>query len=144
MKPFPHHYQIATRCGPEGSIAISSPGLGELSSEAPPEFDGPGGQWSPETLLLAAVADCLTLSFRAMARASSLPWTELRCTADGTLDRVDGVMRFTEISLRAELTLPAGERADRARRLLERAEKSCPVSNSLAVPVRLDAQIREA
>jgi peroxiredoxin-like protein len=144
VKPFPHHYEIAAVCQPEGSVAISSPGLPEMASAPPPEFDGPGGQWSPETLLLAAVADCFALTFRAMAKASSLPWSELRASAQGTLDRVDGTMRFVSVSLRAELVIPRGERADRARRLLERAEKGCPISNSLALPVQLDAQIREA
>jgi hypothetical protein len=33
----------------------------------PREFDGRGNQWSPESLLAAALADCFVLSFRAVA-----------------------------------------------------------------------------
>ena len=143
MKPFPHHYHLEAHCSPEGPVSLNSDGVAELTSDAPIEFDGPGGLWSPESLLVAAVADCFSLSFRAMAKASKLDWNELRCSADGTLDRVDGTMRFSQIDLRATLIVPAGARLDRAQRLLERAEKSCPITNSLSTPVRLEAEVRE-
>jgi len=52
-------------------------------------------------------------------------------------------MRFKEIHLGAQLTLPQGQNLERARRLLERAEKICPVSGALAVPVHLQTQIDE-
>jgi peroxiredoxin-like protein len=117
--------------------------LSPLESAPPAEFDGPGNLWSPETLLLAAVTDCFILSFRVIAANSSLEWTELQCEAEGVVDRAEGGLRFTEIHLRATLTLPSGQRTDRAQRMLERAEKSCLVSNSLATPVHLEAQIRE-
>ncbi|HZL94681.1 MAG TPA: OsmC family protein, partial [Vicinamibacterales bacterium] len=90
----------------------------------------------PETLLVAAVADCLILTFRAVARASKLSWRSLECSAEGVLDRVDGVSRFTEVRLHARLTLPEGGDIERGKRLLEKAEKACLVTNSLkAAPV---------
>jgi organic hydroperoxide reductase OsmC/OhrA len=58
-----------------------------------------GGQWSPETLLVAAAVDCFVLTFRAIAAASKLPWERLSCNGEGTLDRVDGVTRFTALAL---------------------------------------------
>ena len=39
------------------------------------------------TLLIAAVADCFILTFRAVARASRFEWISLGCTVDGVLDR---------------------------------------------------------
>jgi peroxiredoxin-like protein len=115
-----------------------------VESAPPAEFDGPGDLWSPETLLLAAVADCVVLSFRVIAANSKLEWTELHCEAGGTVDRAEGALRFTEIRLRATLTLPPGQKTERAQRMLERAEKSCLISNSLATPVHLETEIREA
>jgi uncharacterized OsmC-like protein len=50
-------------------------------------------------------------------------------------------MRFTEIVLRPRLTVPAGTDKERAMRVLERSEKGCLVSASLATPVRLEAEI---
>jgi organic hydroperoxide reductase OsmC/OhrA len=140
----PHVYRVAARSGPDGRVKLSSQGSPELESSPPIEFGGPGDRWSPEGLLIAAVVDCLSLSFRAIAAASSFRFSELRCSAEATLDRVDGGMRFTEIVVRAELEIPSGERVDKAERLLQRAERSCPVSSSLATPVRLEVKVSEA
>lgn len=144
MKDLPHRYRIEARAAPEGAVALETPGVAALSSAPPVEFGGPGDLWSPETLLLAAVADCFVLSFRVIAENSKLAWTELTCDAQGVLDRAEGALRFTEIHLRAALTLAREQRVDRAERLLQRAEKSCLVSNSLATPIHLETEIREA
>ena len=80
----------------------------------------------------------------ASAQASKLAWTDLRCRVEGTLDRVEGTMRFSAIRVEARLRIPPGEKADRAQRLLERAKRNCPVSNSLAVEVEVVASVEEA
>ncbi|MEE8108313.1 MAG: OsmC family protein, partial [Gammaproteobacteria bacterium] len=93
--------------------------------------DGPGDQWSPESLLTASVADCIILTFRAIATASGLEWNEIELNIDGTLDRVDRVTRFTHFDIQARLLVPAGTDAEKAKLLLEKAETNCLVSNSL-------------
>jgi organic hydroperoxide reductase OsmC/OhrA len=141
MQDFPHVYHVSSSAKPEGDVTLASPGLPELASAPPVEFGGPGGRWSPETMLVAAVADCFVLSFRAVASASRVPWTSLEVSADGTLDRVERVMRFTRIDLRAALRVPAGVDEGRAQRLLERAEQICLISNSLVCPRHLEASV---
>ena len=131
MHPYPHLYIAAARGRHEGSIALTSADLPEIPTAAPPEFDGPGGVWSPETLLCASIADCFVLSFRAIARASKLDWSELTCRVEGTLERIDGVSQFTKFTTFANLVVPAESAAETARRLLEKAERVCLVSNSL-------------
>ena len=142
MKPYPHHYRVAARAGTEGEVVLEAEGLPPLSSLPPKEFDGPGDRWSPETLLVGAVVDCFVLTFRAVARASSLPWQRLTCEGVGTLDRVERVTRFTALALRAELTVPAEVEASRAERVLRLAERSCLVSNSLAFRPTLEMAVR--
>jgi len=88
MQEFPHHYSVAAVANPEGEVALQSDRLPSLTSTPPAEFGGPGDRWSPETLLVAALADCFVLTFRALARASKLSWLSLRCDVEGTLDRV--------------------------------------------------------
>ena len=144
MKPYPHHYVVEASGAPAGSVTLSAAGVEALRSAPPAEFDGPGDQWSPESLLVAAVADCFVLTFRAIARASKLPWENLICRAGGTLDRADHVTRFTAVRIQADLTLPAGGDADLGRRLLEKAEKTCLVTNSLRCEVTLEARVSEA
>ena len=140
MHPFPHRYRVQAAGTAAGSITVTAAGLPPLRTAAPPEFDGPDDQWSPETLLVAAAADCFILTFRAIARASKLEWSDLVCTAEGQLDRVDGVTRFTAMTLHARLTLPTGD-SERARRLLDKAEKACLITNSLAFPVTLASEV---
>jgi peroxiredoxin-like protein len=142
MKPYPHRYSVSGTMQGEATVRLASPGLPELESAAPVEFDGPGDRWSPETLLLGAVADCFLMTFRAVAKASKFPWTRLRADAEGVLDRAEGVTRFTEIHLRAALEAPAGADVAAGERLLAKAEKGCLISNSLKCPVHLEATVR--
>ena len=77
MQGFPHRYSVNASAKKDGLVLLDSPGAAQLSSAPPIEFDGPGDQWSPESLLTASVADCIILTFRAIAKASSLEWSEL-------------------------------------------------------------------
>lgn len=136
MDAYPHYYKVQAAAKAEGSVTLDSERLPSLASAPPPQFGGPGDQWSPETLLVAAAADCLVLTFRAIARASKLPWLSIDCSAEGVLDRVDGVTRFTQMRMNAQLVLPVGGDVERARHLLEKAEKTCLITCSLkAEPV---------
>jgi len=141
MNELPHHYIVRASGGPDAEVSVSADGLETISSAPPAEFGGPGDRWSPETLLAAAVADCFILSFRAVARASRLTWTSLECEVDATLDREDRVTRFTAFSLHATLEVPADTDAAKARRLLDKAENNCLVTNSLSSEVHLDAEV---
>ncbi len=131
MQSFPHHYRTKATASSSGTVSLSSPGLPNLETTAPPEFNGPEGFWSPETLLVGAVADCFILSFQAVTQASKFDWVELRVEVEGTLDRVEGVNRFTHFKIRPHLTISAGVDQQKAVSLLERAERVCLVSNSL-------------
>ena len=141
MDAYPHYYEVQAAAKPEGSVTIASERLPSLASAPPLQFGGPGDQWSPETLFVAAVADCLILTFRAVARASKLSWLDLACSAEGVLDHVDGVTRFTEVRLHARLTLPEGGDIERGKRLLEKAEKTCLITNSLKAKSVLTADV---
>jgi organic hydroperoxide reductase OsmC/OhrA len=90
---------------------------------------------------VGAVADCFVLTFRAVARASKLPWSMLRCEVEGTLDRVERVTQFTAFLVRATLQVPAGTDETRARALLERTEQTCLISQSLKAPSRVEATV---
>jgi organic hydroperoxide reductase OsmC/OhrA len=144
MQDLPHHYNVSARADSESLVVLSSPGLASIETAGPPEFGGPGGVWSPETLLVAAVADCFILSFRAIARASGFEWRALDCAVSGTLDKIDRVTQFTDLELVVELTLPADSDERRAHRLLEKAERSCLVTNSMTATTHLHATLRNA
>jgi peroxiredoxin-like protein len=144
MHPFPHRYRVAAAGGPEASVRLTGEGLPALETAPPAEFDGPGDHWSPETLLVAAVADCFVLTFRAIARASRFAWESLACEAEGVLDRAEGGTRFTRVALRATLRVPAGANEAQAHRLLEKAERGCLVTRSLVAEPELEASVEVA
>jgi organic hydroperoxide reductase OsmC/OhrA len=131
MHPYPHTYVASAEGTNAGFVAVESPQLPAIESAAPPEFDGPSGVWSPETLLCASVADCFILTFRAVARAARLEWIKLECRVEGVLERMERVSRFTKFSTFARLSVPKGVDAAKARELLERAEQGCLIANSL-------------
>jgi len=141
MHPYPHLYSVRASAAPDGDVPVDSTSLPTLHTAPPPEFDGPGDCWSPETLLCAAVADCFLLSFRSVARASKLDWIALECKVDGTLDRVEGKSRFTRIVVQATLRVPAGTDHGRAAKLMEKAEHVCLISNSLLAERSLEPTV---
>jgi peroxiredoxin-like protein len=141
MKPLPHRYVVSAVPGPAHTVCLTSPGLPPLATAAPAEFDGPGDAWSPETLLVGAAADCFAITFRGVARASQLAWTDMTCEVAGTLDRADGAMRFIRVDVHARVAVPDGASEALARRVLDKAKRTCLITNSLAADVHLHATI---
>lgn len=141
MKPLPHRYEATLTGGPTGHANLASDGLPNLPTAPPVDFGGPGDAWSPEHMLLGSVATCFLFTFRAVARASQLQFNSVDLDVSGTVDRVDGVTRFTEIVLRARAVVAAGTDPDRARRVMERSERACLVSRSLESPIRFEPEV---
>ena len=144
MHPLPHHYRVTATASQNGDIPVTSAGLPPLATAAPIEFDGPGGRWSPEELLVAAVADCFALTFRGIARASKFEWTHLRCDVTGTLERIDRVTQFTRIDLTAHVQIPDAAHEDQARRIAIKAEETCLITRSLKAGVFLEVNVAMA
>ena len=142
MQNLPHQYNVSAAADPESAVQLRSTGLPDLKSAAPAEFGGPGDQWSPESLLVASVADCFVLSFKAIARASKFSWISLTCSVEGTLDKVERATQFTTFDLRASLTIPADMNEEMALRLLDKAEHLCLITNSLTADTRLTASVQ--
>ena len=141
MHPYPHRYAVRAEGADTGRVMLHHAALEPIASSPPVEFDGPGDAWSPETLLVASLADCYLLTFRAVARARSLAWTALEVDVAGTLDRVDGIASFTAFRIRARLTLGGGGDEATALAALERAKKGCLISNSLKGAMTLETEI---
>lgn len=144
MQDLPHYYKVSADAASNGAVVISCEGVASLETAGPVEFGGPGDLWSPEALLVAAVADCFVLSFRAIARASKLEWNSVSCKTSGTLDKIEKVTQFTRFEMNVELTVPAGTDEGKAHRLLERAEHHCLITNSLKAESSLEATVRVA
>jgi organic hydroperoxide reductase OsmC/OhrA len=142
MQGYPHHYLASASGGNQGSVVVSGEGLPDLDTQSPPQFGGPEGVWSPETMLSATVANCFILSFRAIARASKFEWTSLECDVDGVLERPERSTFFTAFNIHAVLHVPDGSRTELAQRLLEKSEKICLITASLKAEITLTTNIQ--
>ena len=112
-----------------------------INFAAPPEFGGEPGLWTPEHLLLASVSTCFVATLRAVTEASKLSFHSLLVTAEGTVEKLQGGYRFTQITLRPVVTIPHDADRERMGRLLEKAERACLISRSLACTLILDPTI---
>jgi organic hydroperoxide reductase OsmC/OhrA len=141
MQDLPHFYRVTAAAEGAANVSLSADGLPDLETAGPPEFGGPGDVWSPETLLMGAVADCFVLSFRAIARTAKLEWLTLECEAEGELDKIEKLTQFTGFKVRATLTVPPGTNEKKANTILEKAEKYCLITNSMKAESHLEARV---
>jgi peroxiredoxin-like protein len=141
MQPFPHDYTVTVSGASAGNVRVRSAGLPDLPVATPAEFDGPGDQWSPETLLVGAVASCYLLTFRGIAQMARLEWNDLRCDVEGVLERVERVTRFTKVVLKVKLQVPPRSDLQKAQQLLDKAKQVCLITNSLNAHIVLKAEV---
>lgn len=135
MKPFPHRYTVTL-----SNKQLLAPPREPIALGPPPQFDGSDQVWSPEELLVGATLECLWTTFEAYAKRDGLTVVGWSGTGVAILDRGPGLPVFTSITLAVELRVLLGDE-DRAKRVLERAEKGCIISNALKVPVTLEMTV---
>ncbi len=120
---------------------VNAPELPPLEFSAPPEFSGEPGKWTPEHMLVAAVAGCFTATFSAIAETVKLHVEGFKMEAFGHLEKLPGEgYRFTEITLMPEIHV-AHEDTETALKALAKAEKHCFVAQSLRTTVQVEPHI---
>jgi organic hydroperoxide reductase OsmC/OhrA len=109
---------------------------------APPEFGGLEGRWTPESLLLCAIAGCFTTTFRTLAEYSKFEYADLEVQVEGTIKKIAPGYVFTEIAIRPNLSI--NDEAEQARgiRLLEKTKGLCLVARALSVPQLFEPHIQ--
>lgn len=139
-----HQYNIDLKWK-EGRIGtLSSPELDEkIEVATPPQF--PGGVeniWSPEHLFISSVVSCFMTTFVAIAEYSKLDYEDLDVQAVGKLDKVEGKMVVSEITLKPELVITDEKFVDKGKRIMEKAEEACLISRSIKTEIKLDPHVR--
>jgi peroxiredoxin-like protein len=137
-----HSYRVAAwwTSGRTG-LAKSDSAPNAIHFTAPTEFGGLEGRWTPEELLLAAVASCYTTTLRAIAGSALFDFTDLQVEASGTVRKADSGYSFAQIVVRPNLKIASAEERDRALELLKRAEKLCLVSRALGTNLKFEPQL---
>jgi len=115
----------------------SSPNTIHFSEAA--EVGGLEGRWSPEQLLLCALAGCFTTTFHETARSAKFEYTDLEVEIEGSVrrSRTTG-SSFSEILIRPRLTVPSEDQCEAGLALLRRTKAVCLISRAITVPQTLE------
>jgi organic hydroperoxide reductase OsmC/OhrA len=137
-----HQYRVTAwwTSGRTG-LAKSDTAPNAIHFTAPVQFGGVEGRWTPEELLLAAVAGCFTTTLRSIASSEQVDFTDLEVEAYATLRRMQSGYGFNEITLRPTLKIADDAERGRALDLLKKAERLCLVSRAFAMPLRFEPQL---
>jgi len=122
-------------------LAKSESSPNAIHFTAPAEFGGLEGRWTPEELLLAAVASCFTTTLRTIAGNAQIDLTDLEVEAHGTVRKAGTGYMFSEIVLRPKVRIANFAARERTLDLLNKAETLCLVSRALDVPVNFEPEL---
>ena len=137
-----HFYKTEVEWTGERHGELRAPALPKLDVDAPPEFKGHEGVWTPEHLFVASVNSCFMTTFLAIAENSKLEFVKFNAGAEGTLEKVEGQgLVITHITLRPKLVVKHSRDTERALRIFEKAEKHCLIANSIRTETILVPQV---
>ena len=141
--PEAHDYRVVAwwTSGRTG-IAKSDSAVNALHFTAPQQFGGLEGRWTPEELLLTAVASCYTTTFRAVADYSKFEYADLEVEVTGTVEKVESGYAFRRLATRPVLIVTNECDRSRAVRLLEKTQELCLVSRGLAISHKFEPRIQ--
>jgi peroxiredoxin-like protein len=134
--------KVRWESGRNGSI--SAEGKPDLRISSPPQFGGKPELWSPEDLFVGAVNVCIMQTFLAYAQRANLQVVSYESTVEGVLERAEGRYRFTELNVSPLLVLKSEQDAEIARTIMESAESSCLITESVRARVKLSPEYRVA
>jgi organic hydroperoxide reductase OsmC/OhrA len=107
----------------------------------PPEFQGPGGAWSPEDLFAQALLNCFVGTFKVLAQNSKLTYQNLQAQLDLTLDLDENkrpIMKSAQI--RCRLREPS--HPERAEMLAKKAFQSGFILNSVKTALHFEFELQ--
>ena len=118
----------------------SSPNTIHFSEAA--ELGGLQGRWTPEQLLLCALAGCFTTTFNDIARSAKFEYTDLEVEIEGSVRRSRTAgCNFDEILIRPRLTVHAEDQREIGLTLLRRTKSVCMISRAITVPQTLEPTV---
>jgi organic hydroperoxide reductase OsmC/OhrA len=118
----------------------SSPNTIHFSEAA--ELGGLQGRWTPEQLLLCALAGCFTTTFHDVARMAKFEFTDLEVEIEGSVRRSRTAgCNFNEILIRPRLTVHSEDMCEAGLALLRRAKSICMISRAITVPQTMEPTV---
>ncbi len=116
-------------------------GKGPFEGSSAPVFRGDPARHNPEDMLMAAISSCHFLTYIALCAKSRIEVISYEDSPEGTMAKVDGVVKFTKAVLHPKVMIAAGADPERAKVLHERAHHHCFIANSMNFPVTAEPVI---
>jgi organic hydroperoxide reductase OsmC/OhrA len=105
------------------------------------QLGGLAGRWTPEHLLLSALAAGFTTTFETAAREARFDHTDLEVEVEGIARKDNLECTFSEIRLRLRLTVQSEVEIDVGMGLLRRAKSLCLISRAISVPQNTELKV---
>lgn len=126
----------------ERSHDVLADGHPSIAGTSDPAFRGARDRWTPEQLLVAALAQCHMLWFLNLAALAGVIVTDYEDSPVGTMvEHQDGSGEFTEVILRPHVTVAHGSVTDVLAALHHRAHEKCFIARSVNFPVVHDPRV---
>ncbi len=106
----------------------------------PPEFEGPGGTYSPEDLYALSLMNCYFATFKFIAQKSKLEFKSITGTATLYVDKGNSSAPWME-RLEMTISLVGAPQKERALGLLEKTKAHCMILNSVKTAIEFQFQV---
>ncbi|MDP5104730.1 MAG: OsmC family protein [Polaribacter sp.] len=139
-----HFYQVKVNWKENRKGTLSSNVLGEnITIATPPEFPkGEANVWSPEHYFVAAINGCLMTTFLAVAENFKLNFVDFESDAEGKLEMVNRKFMMSEVVLKPTVTVSNEDDVELAKKVLEKSENACLISNSVISKIKLEITVK--
>jgi organic hydroperoxide reductase OsmC/OhrA len=110
-------------------------GTEDIPVGPPSAYGGSDDTLNPEELFVASINSCLMLVFDHFAKQRKVGISRYTSQAAGQVEKTSKGLRFTEVTVKATISLVDSQQAQAVPKLAELAEQYCLVSNSVNCPV---------
>jgi organic hydroperoxide reductase OsmC/OhrA len=118
-------------------------GISETEIGPPPVYGGSPNSLNPEEMFVASVNSCIMLVFYHFANKYEVEIASYHSEAEGKVEKTKYGLRFTNVEVRAKVSLVSAESTAKIEEIAQLAERYCLVSGSLACPVQYNVEVVE-
>jgi organic hydroperoxide reductase OsmC/OhrA len=123
-------------------LAKCSSAPNAIQFASPTAFGGLEGRWTPEDLVLCAIASCFTTTFRTLADKSGFEYVDLEVETEALVSKAESEYVMTEIVIRPCLTIVSEQSRETGMCLLEKSAGLCLISRVLAARPKLVSTVK--
>ena len=130
---FPLRYEVNAEAT-EGISSIwkaQTNALAPTSCAIPPEFNGPGGAYSPEDFFALAILNCMIASFKFHCEKAGQHFEKIKGNASLSITKDPETEHLLLNEVYIKFDVSGSSDAGHVKNLLEQAIKECPVGNAV-------------